>query len=500
MTTPPTRAAFDVEAVRRRGFREFLRRGWPRVEPASLVWNWHLDAISEHLEAVTRREIRHLVINVPPGSSKSTAVSVLYPAWELACDPTRKFICASFDDALTLRDAGRCRTLVASDWFRQRWPDVVIPSDRTASTAKSAWYTTAGGFRFSTTVKSSVTGHHAHTHIIDDPIDPRGAAMASGNELSDVLEWYSQTLSTRFCELAQGAQVLIMQRLHQRDLAAEMIRAGATVLCLPMRFERLHPQRYMRDPRTEEGELLNPARFPEEEVVKLERILGPYGTASQLQQRPAPAGGKIFKKEWLRNFWTVLPPGGEWTISVDCTFKGTDGTDLVAFQVWYRVGAMYYLVDRWTERRDFEKTCADLGTFCERYPRAFDKLIENKANGPAVINALRKAISGFIEVNPEGGKEARAHAAVPAFASGNVLLPHPERAEYPDGRRGAPWLRGGVVDLNLDAAEGSYEHTMLAFPNGLHDDDVDATTQFLAYIATSSSYLEDLRAALKKWK
>lgn len=489
-----TEADRDREAVRRWGFAEFVRRAWPQVEPAPLVWGWHLDAVCEHLEAVTRREVRKLVINLPPGNSKSTVVSVLWPAWEWALDPARKWICASFDETLVLRDAGRCRTLVDGDWFRARWPKVEIPSDRTASTSKKAFYTTAGGFRYSTTPRGGVTGHHAHTHVIDDPIDPRGAALTSGAELDEVLRWHGETMSTRFCDLAQAATVLIMQRLHQRDLAAEMIRKGATVLCLPMRHEAHHPHRYEHDPRTTEGELLNPQRFPEEAVQELESALGPYGAAAQLQQRPNPAGGGIFRKEWLQRYWTSLPPGGTFTITVDAAFKGTKTSHLVAFQCWYQVSTNFYLVDRWTERRDFDRTCKDLVLFCVRWPKANGKLIEGKANGPAIISALGRLVPGLIEIEPDGGKEARAHSTVPLFSGGNVLLPHPERAEYPDGRRGAPWVRGGVVDLSLEAAEGSYEHTMVGFPNGMTDDDVDATTQFLNHAAPS--YAARMAAAM----
>lgn len=486
-------APIDREWVRRRGLREFVRRTWPRVDTAPLQWGWHLDAMCEHLEAVTRGEIRRLVINVPPGSSKTTLTSILWPAWEWTLDPTRKLITASYDKTLVQRDARKARTLVTSDWFRERWPDVEIPQDRTASTAVSAYYTSAGGFRYSTTVRSPVTGHHAHKHLIDDPIDPKGAALASGAEIEEVLRWYTETMSTRFCDPATGAVVLIMQRLHPRDLAAEMIRRGAEVLCLPMRFERQHPHRWVRDPRTTEGELLNPARFPEPVVKELEGILGPYGTASQLQQRPAPAGGHVFRKEWMRQFWVSLPPGGQWTITVDCAFKDTDGSSLVAFQAWYRVGPNHYLVDRWTERRDFDRTCRDFVTFCERWPKAHGKLVEAKANGPAVMNTLKRIVPGLVPVEPEGGKESRAHACVPLWSGGNVFLPHPERAEYPDGRRGAPWLRGGVADLSLDAAEGSYEHTMLSFPKGATNDDVDATSQYLNHAAPS--YAARLRAA-----
>ena len=490
---PPSDAERDRDAIRRYGLREFVRRAWPRVEQTPLVWNWHLDAHCEHIEAVTRGQIQDLVINEPPGNSKSLITNVLWPAWEWASDPGQRYICASFSEKLVQRDARKCRSLVTSDWYSERWSTVEIPTDRTASTAVSAYYNTAGGFRYSVTVRQPVTGHHAHKHLIDDPIDPQGAALASGVELDEVLRWWNETMSTRFVDIATGATVLIMQRLHMRDLAAEMIRRGATVLCLPMRFEKSHPYRYAKDPRTEEGELLNPKRFPEPAVQKIEKALGPYGTAAQLQQRPAPAEGGIIKKAWLRRYWVTLPPGGVFTLSVDCAFKDTKGASLVAFQCWYQLGPDFYLVDRWTEARDFDKTCKDLVTFCARWPRANGKLIEDKANGPAVISALRKVVPGLIEVDPKGGKDARAHACVPLFSGGNVLLPHPERAEYPDGRRGAVWVRGGVADLSLDAAEGSYEHTIIGFPTGRYNDDMDATSQFLNHAAPS--YASRLLAA-----
>lgn len=486
-------AAVDVERVRRGGFKEFVRRAWPVTEPARLRWGWHHEAMAEHLEAVARGEVRRLVINVPPGCAKSRVCSVLFPAWRWIEDPPHRFINASYADHVVLRDARACRTLVDTKWWRERWPHVRIPGGAAASKAAGYYETSAKGFRFSVTVRGSVTGEHADTQIIDDPIDPLGAAMASGAELDAVLEWWNGTMSSRFREPDKGATVLVMQRLHERDLAAELMRQGATVLCLPMRHERLHPRRYARDPRTEEGELLHPERYPEEEVKRLEVQLGPYGAAAQLQQRPAPKGGGIFRAEWLRRYWTSLPSTSTWTMSVDCTFKGSDGSDFVSIQVWCHQGPDHYLVDRDTRRMTFTETCAAIEAMAARWPLAITKLIEAKANGPAIIDALKGKLSGLTLVEPDGGKEARAHAVAPLFASGNVILPHPERAEYPSGQRGAVWLRGGVVDLSRDAAEGSFEHALLGFPRARHDDDVDACTQALNHRA--GSFVARLRSA-----
>lgn len=488
-------AAVDVERIRRGGFKEFVRRAWPATEPSRLRWNWHHEAIAEHLEAVARGEVRRLVINVPPGFSKSRVCSVLFPAWRWTLDPSHRFINASYADHVVLRDARACRTLVDTRWWQERWPHVRIPGGAAASKAAGYYETSAKGFRFSVTVRGSVTGEHADTQIIDDPIDPLGAAMASGSELDAVLEWWNGTMSSRFREPDKGAAILVMQRLHERDLAAELKRQGATVLCLPMRYEARHPDRYARDPRTTEGELLHEDRFPEPEVKRLETQLGPNGTASQLQQRPAPKGGNIFRAEWMRRFWVDLPPRlDDITMSVDCAFKGKDSSDPVALQVWGRSGPDFYLLDRRAERMSFTATLAAIEAMARKWPRCGRKLVESKANGDSVVDTLRTKLSGLLLVDPgSDSKEGRAHATTWLWAAGNVLLPHPERAVFPDGSRGAVWLRGGEPDFAREAREGSYEHALTGFPKAAHDDDVDATTQYLNH--ASPSFLSRLRAA-----
>lgn len=489
------RAALDRERVARGGFREFIKRAWPRTEPSALRWNWHHDALAEHLEAVARGKVRQLVINVPPGSSKSRVCSVLFPAWRWIEDPQHRFIAASYSDHVVLRDARACRTLVDSKWWRERWPHVSIPGGGVASKAAGYYETSAKGFRYSVTVRGSVTGEHADTQLIDDPIDPMGAALASGTELDAVLSWWNDTMSTRFREPTTGSVVLVMQRLHERDLSAELKRQGAEVLCLPMRFEEHHPDRWARDPRKVEGELLQPERFTEEVTRVLEKKLGPYGAAAQLQQRPAPMGGGVFKKDWLRRFWVDLPALESLTLSVDCAFKGKDSSDPVSLQVWGCKGPDHYLVDRRTERMSFTATLAAIEAMCKRWPGIGRKLVEDKANGTAVVDTLKAKIPGLMLIDPGGdSKEGRAHAVTWLFDSGNIILPHPDRAVYPNGVRGAVWLRGGVTDFARDAAEGSYEHALVGFPKAANDDDVDATTQYLNHAAPG--FAARLRAAM----
>jgi predicted phage terminase large subunit-like protein len=245
------------------------------------------------------------------------------------------------------------------------------------------------------------------------------------------------------------------------------------VLCLPLRFDPNHPHRWPRDPRTTPGELLSPQRLPEAAVQRLERTLGPHRAAAQLQQRPVPAGGGVFKAEWFRR-WTELPPGGTWTLSVDAAFKATSDSSFVVIQVWYQQGANFYLVDQRRERLDFTGTVDAIRAMALKYPKAVRKLVEAKANGPAVVSTLKRELPGFVEVEPEGGKEARANAAQPAVAGGNVFIPHVTEARYDDGRVGAPWVEGHRESFLFEAT---------TFPKADHDDQVDAMTQFLNYAA-----------------
>jgi predicted phage terminase large subunit-like protein len=472
--------------VRRGGFREFVKRAWRQAEPMPLVWGWYHDAIVDHLEAVLRREIRDLVINQPPGTSKSLLASVLYPAYVWTIDPTHRWITASFSDEVTKRDARKCRTLVQGDWYSSRWTDVRIPDDASASKAVGSYYTTAGGMRYSATVRSAVTGQHADTMLVDDPLDPQGAARSSGVELDEVIRWWNETMSTRFRDHKTSARILVMQRLHERDLSAEMIRAGATVLCLPMRYESNHPHRWAHDPRKSDGELLDPVRYPEDVLQRLERTLGPSQTAGQLQQRPAPAGGAIFKEEWFRRLWTVLPPGGSYAQSWD--FKAKDlqqSGSYVVGQCWYSVGPNHYLVDQTRKRLGFNDTISEVLAFSARWPQATRKLFESKANGPAIAEVLRSKLAG-IELLETGNadKAARAVATEPLWAAGNVYLPHPTDSVYPDGRRGAEWL-----------AEFIAEH--LSFPKGANDDQVDTASQYLN--AVNDSFVSNFMAAMDRW-
>lgn len=475
----PTLADIDVERVRRRGLVEFVRRAWSQVEPAPLVWGPHLDAMCEHLEAWLRDEFADLVINVPPGCSKSLVVSTLFAAYVWIDRPTWRWIAASYDRDVANRSARRHRELVASDWWAARWPGITIPSGKSDSTSVSFFFNDRGGSRYTTTTRAAVTGQHGDAHLIDDPHDPAG--VASTAELDATLAWWRETMPTRFRDPKHPRRILVMQRLHEKDLTAEMIREGATVLCLPMRYERAHPHRASCEWRTQEGELLVPERYPEAAVARLETRLGPRAAAAQLQQRPALAGGSVFKVEWFTRRWAEVPKGGTWGMSLDATFKDTSTADFVVIQVWCTVGPDHYLIDQVRGRMDFVETLRQFVALAARYPQALLKLVEDKANGPAILSVLKTKLPGLVAVEPYGSKEARAQAVEPLCAAGNVVLPDPERARYPDGRLGAPWVPELV-------------HEVTTFPAAAHDDQVDAMTMYLNHVAARGGEL--LEAAM----
>jgi predicted phage terminase large subunit-like protein len=472
----------DRELVARGGLRKFVELAWPVVESAPFVGGWHIDEICAHLEAVSRGDLRRLIVNVPPGMSKSLTVSVFWPAWDWITRADRKWMFSTFDADLARRDSLRCRELISSEWFQARWGDLVTIYDGDEKQrTQSVYYTTRNGLRFSTSVGGKAIGWHAHIQVVDDPTKPKDI-QAGGDQARDALErtwqWWSGTMASRKADPRDFSRVIIMQRLHEDDLAGRCEREGGwTLLRLPMRFEaeRKCVTPIGGDRRADDGELLCPDRFDEDAVAETEREMGSQVAAAQLQQRPAPAKGLVFERDWLAREWRELPANVQFIQSWDCTFKDLATSDYVVGQVWANFGARYYLVDRVKARMSFPATCQAIRDMSAKWPRAVAKLVEDKANGPAVIAELEKEIDGLIAVNPEGGKVARANAVSPLFEAGNVFVPTVDRA---------PWV-------------GEWREEMASFPMGRHDDDVDATTQALVYLREHdvSSYISAVRAA-----
>jgi predicted phage terminase large subunit-like protein len=453
----------DLLAIERelckRSLAEFAKRAWRVLEPsAELKWGWALDAICLHLEAVTKGEITRLLMNVPPGSMKSLLTGVIWPAWEWGPVglPEMRFVGTAHEEQLAIRDSRRCRDLIKSEWFQKLWPlDLLADLD-----GKREFGNTRKGIRQARAF-TSMTGVRGDRVILDDPISADNANSAAKLEAARIA--FTETLPTRV-NSDKSAIVVIMQRLNEKDISGVIKEMGLpyTHLCIPMRFEpafRCTTSIGWTDPRTVEGELMFPERFGETQVAELEKTLGTYGTAGQLQQRPAPRGGSIINTDWF-GYWSHVPQLEFRFITVDTAQKTADHNDWSVLQCWARsfIGkavkldqvrgkweAPELLVQArafWLKHLNDPRPLANAATMRGMY-------VEDKVSGTGLIQTLRREGLPVIAVQRNKDKISRGYDAAPFIETGNVLLP-----------QDAPWLSGFLAEV-------------AAFPSGAHDDQLD---------------------------
>jgi predicted phage terminase large subunit-like protein len=525
----PAKSLPGLDEVRaekaRRSLAAFVRYSWHVLEPSTpLVWNWHMDAIALHVQAALEdwmaaqrwlmreqerveerpseepeppfvQRLRDLLINVPPGSAKSRIISVCTPAWMWLHWPEWRAIFLSANPRVALRDSGYCRDLIESEWYQESFrPDWQIREDQNAI---GLYRNSRGGFRQALGFLAKITGDRGDALFIDDPNDPEEAH--SEPIRTGVNDRFTSTIYNRVNDLRTAVRIGIQQRVHEEDFSGHWLKTGRPEhVCIPMLYE---PRRYgaetdgipvetaigWRDPRTEEGALLDPVRFPGDVVEYEKTRLGSFGFAGQHQQRPAPAGGGMLKDHWWR-FWVpkgaTLPNGQpyppvpvkledgtifhcpvvelpddleELAQSWDMAFKDTKHSAYVVGQVWARKLADRFLLDEVREKMDFPKTLKAVLDLTEAWPKASLKLVEEKANGAAIIQTLHSHVAGLVAVNPEGSKEARCAAVSPEIESGNVYLPHPMLYH---------WVYGFIGECGV-------------FPNGTYKDRVDTLSQML---------------------
>ncbi len=467
----------ELEAeLARRSLAEFVRQSWHVIEPGTpLRWGWALDAICEHVQALVEDRLgkRNLDINVPPGSMKSTIVSVCLPAWKWIKDPGWRVICSSGSDEIAQRDQLRCRDILTSDWYQQAFqPRWTLSKDQNT---KHLFKNSSGGWRRAISAGARITGQRGDCIVVDDPNDAQEAYSQAARDR--IITWWDQAAVNRLNDLATGKRIIIQQRLHEEDLTGHVLKKNRAIWdCLVIRQEYEHPQPTdpdaqptglgWTDPRTVEGELFFPSRFPRE-VVEEERVAkGISGYAGQHQQRPAPAEGAIFKKGFVK-FYTpgAEPKFSRVVLSADTAFKEREENDysvILAGGECVEAGrAGIYLLDRWKERAGYPALKEKAKTMGAAYRplglTAF--LVEDKASGQSLTQELQKDTT--LPINPvkvETDKVSRAHTCVPTWEAGNIYLPE-----------GAPW-----VDDFLEQLYG--------FPKLAHDDDVDAFTQLVRYI------------------
>ena len=471
MAKPLHLTTADILAIERelcrRSLADFAKLAWHILEPATpLKWGWALDAICQHLEAVTNGEITRLLMNVPPGTMKSLLTGVIWPAWEFGPRglPHHRFLGTSHKQDLAIRDNLKCRRLVQSAWFQERWP-LALTSDQNA---KTKFETEATGFREAMAF-TSMTGARGDRVILDDPLsadDANSDAALLAAELS-----FLEALPTRINN-ERSAIVVIMQRLHDRDTSGLILSKGLpyTHLCLPMRFEpdrRCSTGIGFTDPRTEVDELLFPDRFPEAQVAELERTLGSYATAGQLQQRPVPRGGGMFKKSWFQTV-SALPVG--------CRFvRGWDLAATEDAEAAATAGCLMALAP------DGRFIIADMVRE-QIGPMAVERLLKATADQD---KAQHGAVRGSIPQDPgQAGKAQALHLLR------HVLVGHDYHASTESGdkeTRALP-LSAQAEAGNVFLLEGSWNAAFLdevsTFPMGKWKDQVDAASRAFTELTT----------------
>ena len=424
----------------------------------------------------------------------SELVSRRLPAWIFGKNPNVGIMATSYAASLVEDMNIDVQRIMDSEAYKEVFPEVSLSSRNSrnslvGSTASrnrgnfeivghKGYYKCAG-------VGGSITGKRFFYGIIDDPL--RGRQDAESVTIRNTTyNWYVNDFYTR--RLNQDARILItLTRWHADDLAGRLLSLAAsnpkaeqwTVLKFPMVAEDpLEPG----DPR-QIGECLWPWRYGSLEDIEATKIsAGTYTWSSLYQQRPSPPGGTIFNRGWWGDPIAVPPNRNQFypaeplslqnhmdivVLSADCTFKETDGTDYVVIQVWARKGSDFYLLDQKRDRMDIITTMQNIRTLSAKWPRVTAKLIEDKANGPAVITMLKRELPGLIPIEPQGGKVVRAQAITPYIESGNVWLPQPKNA---------PWLHDLLEEL-------------AAFPTARHDDQVDALTQAIFYLNNRSNFV-----------
>lgn len=443
--TPALKQRLHREYVRLGGLHAFVQLAWPHLEPGvPLVDGWALRLICRELEKVAAGETPDLLINVPPGFSKSTLTCVLFPAWVWSFDPTRRWMFSSYDPALCLRDAQRTKRLVESRWYQSLWPKVQIQRNkRESSDSAGIYYTTVGGLRFSRQIGSSGVGWHCHHHVIDDPHKPLDTTLDSGVAMDKAWAWLG-LMATRGVPGQRHSRVIIMQRLHELDMSGRVLRSGGwTHVCLPMHFDPDRDDIHPEDPRRAKGELLNPQLKDAERAEIEARNMRAAGAdvEAQHEQRPVPPGGKVFKREWWQH-WTDLPDHVWFCQSWDFTF-GERANSWVVGQLWATDGEAHYLVDQVREQTDYPGMKCMLRSFSHLHPYTTTTYIEGAALGKAIVQELAGEIPGVEEVSVSGvgGKLVRARAVTGIFSDGRVFFPSTDTYTYRGKKMSGAWVQ-----------------------------------------------------------
>lgn len=457
MTDSPKKLLY---AALRNDLVAFIQYCFQVVDPGTaFLPNWHIESIAHELEKVIRGETTRLILNIPPRNLKSICASVALPAFLLGLDPTRRILCVSYSIELAAKHSRDCRAVMEHPVYKSLFSKTRLSR---AKNTELEFTTTAGGSRLATSVGGTLTGRGANLIIIDDPQKPEEALSEARRMATN--GWFDTTLSTRLDQKTRDSIILVMQRLHQDDLTGHVLARDPTgwhVLTLSaIADERTeidlgHGVIHVR----EVGDVLHPEREPQAILDQIKNQQSSLTFSAQYQQAPVPPEGALIKREWFRYYDQppIFQTGDKIVQSWDIASKiGPQNDYTVCLTVLMR-RTDYYILHGLRERLeypDLQRKAIQL----RDHHKAKTVLIEEAGTGIPLIQDLKRN-GGFrpIEIKPEKEKIVRVDAVTDLLEAGHVLLP-----------RSAPWLADFLAEV-------------LAFPNGRHDDQVDALSQFLAW-------------------
>lgn len=427
----------------------------------------HLNLVCDELEKVLTGETKRLMIFMPPRHGKSMTVTKTFPSYFLGRFPNKRVIEVSYGDELAKEFGEANRNKVIE--FGQKLFGISLSASQATKTNWNLAETEGG--MVSAGIGGVITGKGADLLIIDDPIKNRQEAE-SATYRKNVIQSYQSDIRTRLH--AGGAIIIILTRWHESDLAGWLLDPETgepedwRIISLPAICEDAEHDLLHR----KVGQALWPkGGYDEQWASETKKAVGSYAWASLYMQTPSPSEGGMFRRGWWK-YWKIMPKRLDSIVqSWDCTFKDAKESDYVVGQVWGKIGADRYLLDQIRGQLSFTETVQAIRNLTAKWPQCTAKLIEDKANGSAVMNFLKKEISGMVPIEPEGGKVVRAQATTPLAEAGNLYIPDPTIA---------PWVNDYIEEFAV-------------FPNGAHDDQVDATTQANIYFNDS---IFDIRALI----
>lgn len=455
-----------VLQLQRTNLVEYVRRVYSIIDPINpYKHNWHIDLICEYLNACQKGEIKRLIINIPPRFMKSITCSVAFPSWLLGQNPKERIICVSYAHSLAVRMSRDTEAVMNSDWY-----NCLFPETRLVTTNEKLLETSERGRRMSTSTGGVLTGLGGNYVIVDDPLSVQMAQSMREREKAN--EWFD-SLSTRLDDKQKGVIMVIMQRLHMNDVSGYLLdKGGWEHLKIPLIAEK--PTTYHMGSVTktvEEGEILHPTMFGQEEIDKEKMQLKAYAFSGQYQQNPAPTGGGEFVKEWLNFYEGKLDPSAyNCYILVDPANAKKQTSDYTAMIV-IGLGAdeNIYILDMVRDRLNLREREDMLFSLHNKYkPKG---VIYEKYGLMVDVDAMKQAMNArnyrfvITEVGGAISKEDRIRRLIPDFYDGRIWLP--ERL-----------IKANYEAKAVDLVEEFVHQEYLTFPVSVHEDLLDCLSRY----------------------